>query len=170
MNNMSKKTNQRGFTLIELMIVVAIIGILAAVAVPKFAEMVRKSKEGASKGSLSALRSALTIYVSDNEGKAPLMAFTPSATVPSWSAWMAVMVPKYVESIPTLKLGTYLSDNNGLYIRVTTGAWDGNRSSDTPAMGSPGENGGWIYTSASEGVMWVSACRTDTKFTDMTTW
>ncbi|MFA6028523.1 MAG: type II secretion system protein [Elusimicrobiota bacterium] len=60
-----------GFTLIELMIVVAIIGILAAVAIPKFAELIRKSREGATKGNLGALRSALSIYYGDMEGQYP---------------------------------------------------------------------------------------------------
>jgi prepilin-type N-terminal cleavage/methylation domain-containing protein len=60
-----------GFTLIELMIVVAIIGILAAIAIPKFANMIQKSKEGTTKGKLGALRGALEIYYSQMEGYYP---------------------------------------------------------------------------------------------------
>lgn len=60
-----------GFTLIELMIVVAIIGILAAVAIPKFADLVTKSKEASTKGNLGTVRSAVSIYYGDTEGNYP---------------------------------------------------------------------------------------------------
>ena len=56
------KMSKKGFTLIELMIVVAIIGILAAIAIPKFANLINKSKEGATKGALSTVRSAIQVY------------------------------------------------------------------------------------------------------------
>lgn len=65
MVNQNQKLWRRGFTLIELMIVVAIIGILAAIAIPKFADLVTKSRESSAKGNLGGLRSALTIYYAD---------------------------------------------------------------------------------------------------------
>ena len=65
------KKSKKGFTLIELMIVVAIIGILSAIAVPRFAQMLEKSREGATKGNLMSIRSAVSIYYAEREGTWP---------------------------------------------------------------------------------------------------
>ncbi len=71
---MIKNKKSHGFTLIELMIVVAIIGILAAIAIPQFANLVAKSQEGRTKANLGTIRSALSIYYGDSEGWYPAAA------------------------------------------------------------------------------------------------
>ena len=51
----------KGFTLIELVIVIAIIGILAALAIPKFQDLSGAAKEAATKAGLGSVRSTLAI-------------------------------------------------------------------------------------------------------------
>ena len=57
---------QQGFTLIELMIVVAIIGILAALAVPAYQDYTIRTKVGEGASLASAARTAVDIYFSEN--------------------------------------------------------------------------------------------------------
>jgi len=54
--------DKAGMTLIELMVVVAIVGLLAAVALPKYGQLLEKANLGATMGNLGALRSAYSIY------------------------------------------------------------------------------------------------------------
>jgi type IV pilus assembly protein PilA len=63
--------SRKGFTLIELMIVVAILGILALIAVPRFGQLIRKSNESATRGHMGSMRSALSIYYASTEGLFP---------------------------------------------------------------------------------------------------
>jgi len=64
------RRGEDGFTLIELMIVMVIIGILAAIAVPMYVQSVRHAKEAVLREDLQTLRSAIDSYTVDKQ-KAP---------------------------------------------------------------------------------------------------
>jgi prepilin-type N-terminal cleavage/methylation domain-containing protein len=137
---MTKKAKKSGFTLIELMIVVAIIGILAAIAIPKFAELIRKSSEGASKGNLGSIRSALSIYYGDMEGNYP--ATMDALTISG----------KYLSAIPKAKAPNYHGDSSG----ETDGL-----------LSAVNGNGGWWYDNtigdSNVGQVLVNCTHTDSK-------
>jgi prepilin-type N-terminal cleavage/methylation domain-containing protein len=63
--------NPKGFTLIELMVVVLILALLASLAIPKFNDMVKKAREAQVKGHLAHMRSGMTIYYADTDGLFP---------------------------------------------------------------------------------------------------
>ena len=118
---------KKGFTLIELMIVVAIIGVLAAVAIPKFANLIRKANEAAAKGQLGAVRSALSIYYGDQEG--------------TWPYSLGEMTPTYLQEIPAIKTGS--SPNGKTSLAVVTNVAVGT----TECTGNGAGNSRWWYNS-----------------------
>ncbi len=143
---------RHGFTLIELMIVVAIIGILASIAVPKFADLLRKSKEGQTKGNLGSLRSILNIYYSEMEGLYPSNIWQQNSSV------LSGLAPRYTNSIPKVEFGNYHGPTNAVFCH---------QPDDLAHDGA-----GWGYQGASNypadanvGRIWVMCTHTDNKGT-----
>jgi len=76
------------------MITVAVIGILSAVAVPKFGGMLKSAKEASVKSNLGIIRSALNIYYADNLANFPVGAAGSDQTTLQTS-----LIPKYIPSV-----------------------------------------------------------------------
>ena len=67
MNLEIKKYNRKGFTLVEVLIVVIIIGILASIGIPQFADSIEKAKGGEARAGLGHIQTGEKIYYAEKE-------------------------------------------------------------------------------------------------------
>jgi len=109
-----------GFTLIEILLVVVIIGILAAVAVPRLGGRVAQAQVSAAKASIGAIGTAIDLYETDN-GKLPesLQNLITKGSEANWNG-------PYLKKAETLKDPwgqefKYTKQNNGIYVVVSGG-------------------------------------------------
>ena len=111
-----------GFTLIEILLVVVIIGILAAVAVPRLGGRVGQSQIAAAKASVGAIGTAIDLYETDN-GKLPesLQSLITKGAEPNWNG-------------PYLRKAESLKDPWGNEFQYT-------KSGDTYTVASAGPDG-----------------------------
>jgi general secretion pathway protein G len=90
-----------GFTLVELMIVVSILGILAAIVLPEFQGHVQQAKEAAAKDNLRILRETIERYAVDYNGVAPGYQSGNPANLPTQSALRFQLLQRnYLNEIP----------------------------------------------------------------------
>lgn len=102
----NKKRNQKGFTLIELVVVIAILGILAALAIPRLTSTRATAANNTDVANVKTLRSAATIAVADNGGFDKTWTGTPNAT-PVATDW-----ENYLDAWPVPPTG---ADNTDAY-------------------------------------------------------
>ncbi len=157
MNRMNRK---RGFTLVEILIVVIILGILAAIVIPQFTNASQDARKSSLTSQMQTARSQIELYRLQHLDKDPV-GLTGAGSVAGATAW-AEMVVK-TDSDHTLntagKFGPYLqaapinplNQSSGVFIVTVDVTLGGNSGATTE---------GWIYNK-SNGKLWA----TSTKFT-----
>jgi len=134
--NIAKK-GTAGFTLVELVVVIIVLGILAAVAVPKFVDFTADAKDSALKGSLGGVRSAISSFYaySATPSGGGEVAYPTLAELTTPGTVMAQGIPDNPYSTSATK--------NAVVAGTTKG---------TPV--TSGTTGGWCYK-ASTGEFWA---------------
>jgi len=128
-----KFNNQKGFTLIELVIIIVVLGILASVAIPKYKSIVGEAKEASCRGAIGGLRSGVSIFYAN------MAVTTGTATWPVMDSLTTVGVVME-QALPSNPYQTNAPDS------VVTGVTKGT---------IVGTRGGWAYL-AGTGEIWAN--------------
>ena len=121
-----KNRMRRGFTLIELMLVVAIIGVLSSIVAPRMDLVLQRAHQSKARSDLGYIRSAVGLYYSDNEGNYPLAKYPQGSShyVVDGLSLTSVLTPKYMERVPIPQLFDRMATFNGLGVAYDDEARD----------------------------------------------
>lgn len=137
--------SESGFTIIETIMILVVLGVVGFITFPKFQLMLHQSREGRTKAHLGDLRGALAIYYSDNFGLYPSDEGTPETRL------AAALVPQYIKKIPPVEIRHYHPRN----LRTVQDRID--------------DQGDWMYTTL-HGFVAVNCTHLDTRNEAISSW
>jgi prepilin-type N-terminal cleavage/methylation domain-containing protein len=132
----AKLSDDRGFTLIELVIIIVILGILAAVAIPQYQNITNEAREAQCRALLGSLRSGITIF------------YANQAVTTGVATWPTVVQLETVNTVMAQRLpeNPYVADTDAPD-SIVTGV----------AVGvTVGTRGGWAYNPVT-GEIWANS-------------
>lgn len=113
---MKKLKNSKGFTLVEMLIVVAIIAILIAIAIPSFNNSLEKAREAADIANIrNAYSEAMVDYLSEGKDSTGTGTAQTPAMTQTKSGWQSITWPTYLGTGLTVEKGNIVT------VTVTTG-------------------------------------------------
>ena len=129
---MKKRQGQKGFTLIELMIVVAIIGVLSAIAIPAYKDYVSKSEAASGLATIRALQTPAELFQQEN-GAAAVPTFADLGTAADANTLGAIAVGAG-SLVFTFNATSALSGEKLTFARDTATGWGCTPSFATPKL------------------------------------
>lgn len=151
------RTRRAGFSLIELVIVIAILGILAAVAVPRMSRGAAGATSSRLRTDLATMRSALELYYAEHNNTYPALADFENALVSQYSdaagnlnatkTGVFIYGP-YLKEIPTIQVGPRAGSNGVAAADAAGVAWLYNETTGviTANTGTATDDSGTLYT------------------------